>query len=439
MAVIKKGEHIQDIRGGSKNHVYSDWRGRGYVRSKAINPSNPRSSAQAALRSSMPRYSHLWSKTLTEAQRALWNEYAQSEGKIKGSRSMARQIIPPPGVIGSGFNMFVRNNILLQTAGLQVPPAYLATPPTPADPASSSPLDLEAVWNYGVGQVFFEDFLDEVNGAKPNAWTPPWTYVDGAGPSQITATNTAAPLWPLACLFNNAGNPRSQALFPLPSLKVEGSIYEAYAVANQNNASQSVLFTVDFPITNACSFVGFHSTARFQYIDGGVTKFFGAYNASQVYRFRVVHHLPALTYDIYVDNMVIPKVAGVSFSAAFGPAQLYLFQDVTLGTYFINFYRVVGSVPLGLDLSWTDPVNAPVGSRIRAWLRSYGMSAHLQQVDTVALGEEELILSQIRTAQGRTVDISNLPGEYKLQLDSVSPGGRQSAPSNVIEVTVPST
>jgi len=335
--------------------------------------------------------------------------------------------------------MFVRNNILLQTAEILVPPAYLAVPPDSTSVMPTSPLGLEAVWNYGIEQLYYENFLDEINGAKPNVWTPPWVYVDGGGPSQITVTNLAAPAWPLACLINNAGNPRSNAKMPLAGLGVEGSMYEAYAIANQVIADQSVLNTVDFPTTQNCAFVGFRRTGVFWYLDGGVVKFFGAYNASQVYHFRVIHHPATFTYDIYVDDMVNPKVVGASYGAPIVPGAIFIWQDVTIGTYFINFYRVIVPVTLGLSLSWTDPVNAPVGSRIRVWLRSYGMSAHLQQVGSVVLGEEAFTLSQIRTAQGKTVNISNLPGHYKIQLDSVSPEGRQSAPSNLIEVEVPSS
>jgi len=132
-------------------------------------------------------------------------------------------------------------------------------------------------------------------------------------------------------------------------------------------------------------------------------------------------------------------ISGISFANPIIPSSFYLQVPAGAGSIYIDDLSIEGPVTTGVSMTWTDPVNAPVGSRIRVWLRSYGMNAHLQQVGTVALGEEAFILSQVRTAQGRTVDISNLPGQYKIQLDSVSPEGRQSAPSNLIEVEVPSS
>lgn len=443
MAKIRTGEHIQDIRGKSGNHVYSNWRGRSYMRSKAINPANPRSSAQATLRSSMPRFSHLWSKSLTDAQRALWNEYAQREGKVKGSRSMSRLIIPPPGVIGSGFNMFVRNNILLQSAGIQVPPAYLAIPPDSTDVVSTSPLDLAGSFIPDPAVYLQENFEDEAIGSKPNTWTPAWTYTeDPNGFSDVTVQ--AAPTCTgtkIACACKTVVFPSvSYASYPVPQFANDGVYVRYYARAAQLNKTAGMLYlwrghtTV---IAQAAVSVAFFANGKILYKNGAAWVDTGiSYNITQCYKIEYVLHDPVFKYDLWIDDVLIAM--GINYRNNVNANRLTMpaIGGPTMAIYYTDDVLVEAYRTRGFNLSWTDPVNAPAGSRIRVWLRSFGVSAHLQQVNTVALGVEAFCITQVRTAQGRSVDVSLLPGAYQIQLDSVSSEGRQSAPSNLISVNV---
>lgn len=88
-------------------HVASRNRGGAYFRTK-VTPVNPQTTAQSAVRSSFTTFAQGW-KALTDAQRSAWNaavtNYARTDvfGDIKNP---------------SGFNLYVRLNQNLVTAGL---------------------------------------------------------------------------------------------------------------------------------------------------------------------------------------------------------------------------------------------------------------------------------------------------------------------------------
>lgn len=95
--------------------TYSRNRGGLYTRRRAI-PTNPATEAQGIARTNMATAVSLWTNTLTSAQRAGWNTYAQNT--------------PTVDVLGqaqtlSGQQMFVRNTTTRLVAGL---PNILAGP-----------------------------------------------------------------------------------------------------------------------------------------------------------------------------------------------------------------------------------------------------------------------------------------------------------------------
>lgn len=116
MAIIISNEQ----RSGSVgNTVYSRNKGGSYVRTRAI-PTNPNTARQQTVRTQFQSLSSNWS-TLTVAQRALWEAYAEAH--------------PVPNRLGqmivlSGLAMFLRLNFnILDWGGV-----LIATPPVEAAP-----------------------------------------------------------------------------------------------------------------------------------------------------------------------------------------------------------------------------------------------------------------------------------------------------------------
>ncbi|MBA7564233.1 hypothetical protein ES708_05895 [subsurface metagenome] len=444
MAVIKRGEHIQDIRGGSKNHVYSDWRGRGYVRSKAINPSNPRSSAQAGLRARMPACNKYWKSTLTDAQRALWNEYAQSEGNIKGTRSMARQIIPPQGMIGSGFNMFNRNNIALYSAGILAQNQFQADAPTLAGLGKPTPpTSLSGSWLPPPAVHFYENFEDEAIGAKPNTWTPPWTYTeDPNGFSDITVQATPTCTGTKIARFRKtvAVISLTYATRLVPQFVNDGVYVRYYARAAQVNEACGLLFLWrghNRLLTNATVQVTLGADGNIYYRNGGFWISTGiVYNTTHCYKIEYVLHDSVFKYDLWIDDVLIGLGLSYRNNVSSDRFMLFEIQRVSIAVYLTDDIIVEAYRNRGLTLTWTDSIDIDPASKIRIWIDSYDTSVHLQHVASVDPGVEAYLFTNVRMAKGSSVPIGSLPGRYRIQIDQVDPGGQQSAPSNLINVTV---
>jgi len=90
-----------------------------------------------------------------------------------------------------------------------------------------------------------------------------------------------------------------------------------------------------------------------------------------------------------------------------------------------------------INLTWVDPLDALVGTKIRVWAVSLDGGAHKQMRAPVALAAESYPLCNLRGALGATFNVRDLPGHYHIQVDAVGPNGQKSPPSNICQVTVP--
>jgi hypothetical protein len=120
MAKILLGANLGDIRGKQGGTVFSRNRYANYTRNKTI-PVNPNTAKQSAVRSFLGNLSSAW-RTLSESDRNAWKMLADA--------------LAPTNVFGqsfkyTGFNVYIKSNQTLQTAGMPtltspdtIPPAF---------------------------------------------------------------------------------------------------------------------------------------------------------------------------------------------------------------------------------------------------------------------------------------------------------------------------
>jgi len=77
MAKITPGALISDARGSQGTIVFSRNRSGLYTRAR-ITPNNPNSTLQSTIRAALTYQMGIWQNTLTDSQRAAWNEYARA-------------------------------------------------------------------------------------------------------------------------------------------------------------------------------------------------------------------------------------------------------------------------------------------------------------------------------------------------------------------------
>lgn len=90
-----------------------------------------------------------------------------------------------------------------------------------------------------------------------------------------------------------------------------------------------------------------------------------------------------------------------------------------------------------IDITWSDPIEALVGTMIRVWIVSLDAGVHKQRITYLALAEEGCAICTVRGALGASFDIWNMPGHYHIQIDAVGPNGQKSPPSNICQVAAP--
>ena len=118
MASAKYGNIIVDMRGKINGNVYSKNKGGAYVRVR-VKPSNPRSSAQSAVRGAFTTNSQAW-RALTDNQRASW---------LQGAINFQRSNRVGDKHILSGNALYQSLNKNLSDVGI----AAISTCPAPAD------------------------------------------------------------------------------------------------------------------------------------------------------------------------------------------------------------------------------------------------------------------------------------------------------------------
>lgn len=122
MALIKYGGGIVQMSGSIAGNTHARNRYGNYMRART-KPVNPNTSRQATARARIALLVQEWNDTLTAAQRTAWNSYADS---VNWTNALGETINL------SGFNMFVRSNMVRLYCGAAI---VAAGPTTMALPA----------------------------------------------------------------------------------------------------------------------------------------------------------------------------------------------------------------------------------------------------------------------------------------------------------------
>ncbi len=142
MAKIKLGELVMDISGSVRNHVFSKWNGRHYLRTNASYIGNPKTKVAEGKKKNVSELSKIYNNILTDTERAGWESYAKSLGSVRRGQSNKAEKVPGQlnSMLGTGHSAFMRTNInymLLSYGHPIVPPIREAPqgfmPPTPPE------------------------------------------------------------------------------------------------------------------------------------------------------------------------------------------------------------------------------------------------------------------------------------------------------------------
>lgn len=106
--MLFRGSLIAQASGSVAGNTFSRNRGGQYIRNRAT-PVNPQTAQQVAVRNAFSQLTVAWGQTLTDTQRAAWDNYAAN--------------VPVLNALGdsiflTGFNMYVRSNTPRLQAGL---------------------------------------------------------------------------------------------------------------------------------------------------------------------------------------------------------------------------------------------------------------------------------------------------------------------------------
>jgi len=194
MARIYFSEIVQAMSGSIQNHVYSAWKGLAYIRNKAISIINPRSADQQDMRARTAAASQRWYSGLTDAQRALWNEYAQGLGSASKQTGPAsdggggtKQLIPGNGGVMSGYNAYVMANGLAFSGGCLAMDVFEDDAPLGID-APSAPTDLTCIYckanGHSVIRLTWTDPVTYPPDSRLRIWA---TSLDGGVHKQLVA------------------------------------------------------------------------------------------------------------------------------------------------------------------------------------------------------------------------------------------------------------
>lgn len=128
MALILLGPAVADIRGSVGGSTFARNSSGNYIRNRT-KPVYPASDAQVLAAANMSANVAAWNNDLTVAQRVLWNALALRTNR----RNALGQSITV-----SGFNLYIRSNMMLLLTGQ---PAVTAPPTNPEVPAPAFTLD----------------------------------------------------------------------------------------------------------------------------------------------------------------------------------------------------------------------------------------------------------------------------------------------------------
>jgi len=150
MALVQYGGGVLDARGSIGGQVHSRNRFGNYIRARTT-PVNPQSTRQNKVRASIASLAQDWSNTLTAAQRAEWEVYADAITRVNKLGAQIKL---------TGFNHFIRSNsVRLQSDDTVIVsgPSILTLPPE--DPAMVGTVDEASQ----LISVAFDDTFDWVD------------------------------------------------------------------------------------------------------------------------------------------------------------------------------------------------------------------------------------------------------------------------------------
>ncbi len=107
---IKFGAGIIEARGSIAGMTFSRNRSGAYARAR-VKPVNPNTDRQNDVRAAMAFLTDRWSQTVTNAQRIAWNLYASNVSMLNGLGESIHL---------SGFNHYIRSNVIAKMIGLTV-------------------------------------------------------------------------------------------------------------------------------------------------------------------------------------------------------------------------------------------------------------------------------------------------------------------------------
>ncbi len=166
---------ISDVRGKLGGTIFSNWKGIQYMRVASSMLGNAQTHEQQYIREQFADSVALW-RTMTQIQKAEWEEYAQSLGSASSSEAQVglKSIIPRKSRIQSGMNAFIGANQMVLRAGY---PRRVLTPiqPNPAG-VDFSTVTATPGTGYTIGLLKPEH-------CKPGAMTKAviWQKLDRAG------------------------------------------------------------------------------------------------------------------------------------------------------------------------------------------------------------------------------------------------------------------
>lgn len=175
MALIKFGGGITEMRGSIAGNTFSRNRYGAYSRART-KPVNPNTSLQQEYRQAVADLTARWAQTLTAAQRAAWNLYGANvvmTNKLGESINL------------SGFNHYIRSNVILARIGLTIvdagpvifelpaqDPAYAITASEATQQITSTYDDTMDWDNETGGYLYF--FQGSPQNAQRNFFGGPW-------------------------------------------------------------------------------------------------------------------------------------------------------------------------------------------------------------------------------------------------------------------------
>jgi len=150
MALVKYGAGIIQMAGSVAGSTYARNRYGNYVRARTV-PTNPNTPNQQTVRASMSFLTSMWRQGLTANQRTAWNLYA-SNVVMKNRLGEACYL--------SGFNHFIRSNMILKQSNLQLvqdgPVIFELPAQDPTMSIAASSIDDEI-------EITFDDTMDWAN------------------------------------------------------------------------------------------------------------------------------------------------------------------------------------------------------------------------------------------------------------------------------------